>query len=114
MSGCRLAAEAVGHEITADDEKHEDADEAQDALVAGQDDERLVRLRPLGNQKGMRKDDRQRRDEAHKVEIVGAMAGSGARHAATTADDARLSHGNEESAVSRTERGRGSSPRTGI
>ena len=62
--------EALRHQKAADRKKHEDADETEDRLVAGQPDQRLVVLRALGDQKGMREDDRGGGDQTQRVEIV--------------------------------------------
>src|SRR5262249_8796212 len=74
------AAPALGHEIAADHEKHENADKTENALIAGQPDERFIGLAALGDQKGMREHDRQRSDEAQRVEIVTATYSIGAGH----------------------------------
>src|SRR5262249_15146784 len=62
--------EALRHQKAADGKEHEDADEAEDRLVAGQPDQRLVVLRALGDQEGVREDDRDGGDQTQRVEIV--------------------------------------------
>ena len=43
------AAPALGHEIAADHEKHENADDTENALIAGQPNERFARFAALGD-----------------------------------------------------------------
>src|SRR6266478_1027720 len=70
-----MTAPALGDQVAADDEKDKDPDQPEDALVAGDPDEPLVRLAALGDQERMGKHHRQGRQKPHGVEIVGAMAG---------------------------------------
>src|SRR5207253_7498338 len=62
--------EALGDQIAAYREKHELAGEAENRLAAGQDHQRVVILRVLGQQKGMRENDGERRHQPQQVEIV--------------------------------------------
>jgi len=55
--------EALADQITADREEHEDAGEAENRLAAGQDHQRVVILRVLGQEKGMRENDGERRHQ---------------------------------------------------
>ena len=68
--GRRRCVEALRDQVAADREKHEDAGETENRLAAGQDHQRVVVLRILGQQKGMREDDREGRQQAEQVEIV--------------------------------------------
>ena len=55
--------------------KNKDADEAKDRLVAGQPDQPLVVLRALGDQEGMREDNRGGGDQTQRVEIILSLHG---------------------------------------
>src|SRR6266849_7827911 len=70
-----MTAPALGDQIAADDEKDEDPDQPENALVAGDPHEPLVRLAALGDQEGMRKHHRQGGRKSHGVEIVSAISG---------------------------------------
>src|SRR5205823_4861265 len=61
---------ALGHQKSADRKKYEYPGQAEDRLIAGQQDQPLVILGALGNQKGMREDDRNRGEQAQRVEII--------------------------------------------
>src|SRR5712691_7638902 len=70
-----MTAPALGDQVAADDEKDKDPDQPENALVAGDPHEPLVRLAALGDEERMGKHHRQGGRKSHGVEIVGAMAG---------------------------------------
>jgi hypothetical protein len=66
----RRRLEALGDEKAADREEDEDADQSQLALPAAEQHQRLVALRPFGDEKRMREDHRAGGEEAQRVEII--------------------------------------------
>src|SRR5258708_9074817 len=62
--------EALSHQETADGKEHEHPCQPEDRLVPGQQDQRLVILGALCDQKRMREDDRNRVDQTQRIEIV--------------------------------------------
>jgi hypothetical protein len=68
--------EALRDQIAADREKHENAHETENRLAAGYDYEWIMVLRIFGQQKGMREDDGEGRQEAQQVEIVTPLQAS--------------------------------------
>src|SRR6185312_4761636 len=60
---------AARDEKAAHREEHENAKKAEDQLVTGEDDERLAMIVAVRDEEGVRKDHRQRREEAQEVEI---------------------------------------------
>src|SRR5260370_30548300 len=62
--------EALWHQETADGKEYENAGQPEDRLIPGQQDQRLVVLGALCDQKGMRKNDRYRGEKAQCVEVV--------------------------------------------
>ncbi len=62
--------EALGDQIAADREEHEDAGEPENRLPAGQHHQRIMVLRILRQQEGVREDHGERRHQPQQVEIV--------------------------------------------
>ncbi len=78
------ALEALRHQKAAYREEDEDAEEAENALVAAEHDQRLVLLAAFGDQEGMREQYGNRRRETQEVEIFVS------RHARSTWVGSRL------------------------
>src|SRR5207248_5562345 len=89
--GRRRGLEALADQVAADREEHEDTGEAENRLTAGQDHQRIMALRVLGQQKGMREDDGKRRHQPQQVEIVVPLQAPRSQRSPATTRDARFS-----------------------